>query len=269
MKDVFRYIQEQLKYMPLITRMSKYNTKNNYQSFILGRIWQYANPIIMATFYYIVFGYIFKRSLGATEVPYLPWMLVGMAIWGLTNGTILQSLGSIVTQLNLSNAMRFPVSISPAIIFFGNIIESLVVLFVAAIFGFINGYLPSIYWFQLIYYFFAIIVFTVSYSLLTATLTTILRDYSQIVRSVSRVGMFISGVMMNLQSASIPGFVKRLVLLNPIYYLIEGVRDSLFSQEWFYEKMQATYFFWVLTLFILLLGTHLFYKYQESFRDYL
>ncbi len=269
MKDVFHYIQEQLKYMPLITRMSKYNTKNNYQSFILGRVWQYANPIIMATFYYIVFGYIFKRSLGATDVPYLAWMLVGMSIWGLTNGTILQSLGSIINQLNLSNAMRFPVSISPAIIFVGNIVESLVILFVASIVGFVNGYKPSIYWFQLIYYFFAIIVFTISYSLLNATLTTIFRDYSQIIRSISRIGMYVSGVMINLQSNAIPVFVKRLILLNPFYYMIEGVRDSLFSQGWFYEKMQATFFFWVLTIFILLLGTHLFYKYKESFRDYL
>ena len=65
MKNIFTYISEQIAYLPLISRMSKYNTKNNYQNFILGRIWQYANPIIMATFYYIVFGFIFKRSLGA------------------------------------------------------------------------------------------------------------------------------------------------------------------------------------------------------------
>lgn len=63
MKDVLYYIREQIKYLPLIIRMSKYDTKNNYQNFMLGRIWQYANPIIMATFYYIVFGFIFKRSL--------------------------------------------------------------------------------------------------------------------------------------------------------------------------------------------------------------
>lgn len=269
MKDVFQYIREQIKYLPLIVRLSKYNTKNNYQNFMLGRIWQYANPIIMATFYYVIFGFIFKRSLGATSVPYLPWMLVGMSIWGITNGTILQSLSSIIGQLNLSNTFRFPVSISPSITFVGNIIESLVILLVAAMVGVYNGYKPSIYWVQMIYYFFAIIVFTVSYSLLNATLTTIFRDYSQIVRSVSRIGMFISGVMMNLQSDFIPVFIRKLVLLNPFYYLIEGMRDSLFSQEWFYNKLPATLFFWTLTLFILLLGTHLFYKYQESFRDFL
>ncbi|GAB2022495.1 hypothetical protein RyT2_15690 [Pseudolactococcus yaeyamensis] len=157
MKDVIQYIREQIKYLPLIIRMSKYNTKNNYQNFILGRIWQYANPIIMATFYYVIFGYIFKRSLGATNVPYLPWMLVGMAIWGFTNGTILQSLYSIIGQLNLSNTFRFPVSISPTITFVGNIIEALVILFFAAVMGIYNGYTPSLYWFQMIYYFFAII----------------------------------------------------------------------------------------------------------------
>src|SRR5574340_529656 len=201
MKNIFTYISEQIAYLPLISRMSKYNTKNNYQNFILGRIWQYANPIIMATFYYIVFGFIFKSSLGATEVPYLPWMLVGMAIWGLTNGTVLQSLGSIIGQLNLSNEFRFPVSISPTITFIGNIVESLVVLFVAAAVGWANGYYPSMYWFQLIYYFIAITAFTVSYSLLNATLTTIFRDYSQIVRSFSPIGMFISGVTVVSNSA--------------------------------------------------------------------
>lgn len=269
MKDVLYYIREQIKYLPLIIRMSKYDTKNNYQNFMLGRIWQYANPIIMATFYYIVFGFIFKRSLGATKVPYLPWMLVGMATWGITNGTIHQSLNSIVGQLNLSNTFRFPISISPTITFVGNIVEYLVILFVAVIFGVLNGLGPSIYWFQIIYYFVAIILFTISMSLLNATLTTIFRDYSQIVRSISRIGMFFSGVMMNLQSDFIPVYVRKLALLNPFYYLIEGMRDALFSQGWFYEKMQETLFFWTLTIFILILGAHLLYKYQESFRDFL
>ncbi|MGO2925718.1 MAG: hypothetical protein ACTICY_07365 [Pseudolactococcus laudensis] len=38
MKDVLYYIREQIKYLPLIIRMSKYDTKNNYQNFMLGRI---------------------------------------------------------------------------------------------------------------------------------------------------------------------------------------------------------------------------------------
>jgi teichoic acid transport system permease protein len=269
MKNVFQYIQEQIKYLPLIVRMSKYNTKNNYQNFTLGRIWQYANPIIMAAFYYVVFGYVFRRSLGATSVPYLPWMLVGMSTWSITNGTVLQSLNSIVGQLNLSNTFRFSVSVAPTITFVGNIVEYFVILFVAVLVGGFKGYTPSIYGFQLIYYFFAIVVFTVSYSLLNATLTTLFRDYSQILRSVSRIGMYVSGVMINLQSNFVPGFVKKLVLLNPFYYLIEGMRDSLFSQGWFYDKLPATLFFWTLTIFILILGTHLFYKYQESLRDYI
>lgn len=269
MKEVFQYIREQIKYFPLIIRMSKYNTKNNYQNFMLGRIWQYVNPIILAAFFYVVFGYVFKRSLGATSVPYLPWMLVGMSTWAITNGSMLQSLNSIVSQLNLSNAFRFSVSISPAITFVGNVVEYFVILFIAVLVGSLNGYGPSIYWYQLIYYFFAITVFTVSYSLLNATLTTIFRDYSQILRSVSRIGMYISGVMINLQTDFVPLSVRKLVLLNPFYYLIEGVRDSLFSQGWVFNKLTPTLFFWTLTLFILFLGTHLFYKYQESLRDYL
>lgn len=269
MKEVFQYIREQIKYLPLIVRMSKYEDKNNYQSFILGRIWQYANPIILATFYYVIFGYIFKRSLGDTEAPYLPWMLVGMATWGLTNGVVVQSLNSIIGQLNLSNTFRFSVSISPTVTFFGNVIEFGVIMLIAAAISLSSGYGPTIYWFQFVYYLFALVVFTLSFSLLNATLTTLIRDYSQIVRSIARMGMFISGVMINLQSNFVPSFVRRLVLLNPFYYLIEGMRDSLFSQGWFYEKLPATMFFWTLTIFILFLGTHLFYKYQESLRDYL
>ncbi|GFH39795.1 ABC transporter permease [Lactococcus insecticola] len=269
MKEVFRYIQEQIKYLPLILRMSKYDTKNSYQSFTLGRIWQYANPIVRATLYYILFGLIFKRSLGATMVPYLPWMLVGMATWGLTNGTVLQSMNSIVSQLNLSNAFRFSVSISPSITFVSNIIEFFVISTVAVGIGMLSGYGPSIYWIQLIYYFFAIIAFTLSYSLFTATLTTIFRDYSQIVRSVARIGMFISGVMMNVQSPGVPNVVRRVIMLNPFYYLNEGMRNALFSQAWFYEDKTSALFFWALTLFVLFSGTHLFYKHQESLRDYL
>jgi teichoic acid transport system permease protein len=269
MKSVSIYISEQIKYMPLIIRMSKYTTKDNYKNYMLGRVWQYVTPVITAIFYYIVFGYIYKRSLGDIDIPYLPWMLIGMATWGLTNGSIIGSLHSIIYQLNLSNTFGFPNSISPTTIFVSRIVEFLVISACAVVVAIRRGYYPSIYWVQLLYYLFAITVFTISLSLLNATVTLLFRDYSQIVRTIARVGMYVSGVMINLQSDSIPAFVRRIVMLNPFYYLIEGIRDAIFSREWFFDKISFGIFFWALTVFILVVGTYLFYKYQESFRDFL
>ncbi|GFH42250.1 transport permease protein [Lactococcus hodotermopsidis] len=269
MKNVFRYIREQIRYFPLIARMTKYDTKNNYTSYTLGRIWQYANPIILAAIYYFIFGYVFKRDFGATEAPFLPWLLVGMAVWGITNGTVLSSLNSILSQLNLSTALKFPVSISPTITFFSGIFEFFIMMVIAIGISFAKGYQPTIYWLQFIYYTLALVIFTLAYSLLNATITTLFRDYSQIVRSVGRMGMMISGVMMNFQSNTVPSYIRKFILLNPFAYLIEGFRDAVFSKDWFYHKSTSGLFFWAFTIAVLVLGTHLFYRYEESFRDYL
>jgi len=53
---------------------------------------------------------------------------------------------------------------------------------------------------------------------------------------------------------------------NPIYYVIEGFRDSLLYNIWFFEK-KSTIIFWCITIFTYFIGKKIFNKLQPHFGD--
>ena len=58
--------------------------------------------------------------------------------------------------------------------------------------------------------------------------------------------------------------------LNPLYYLIEGYRASLFGTEWYLvTHWQYTVYFWILVIVMFIVGAILHVKFRRHFIDYL
>jgi lipopolysaccharide transport system permease protein/teichoic acid transport system permease protein len=59
-----------------------------------------------------------------------------------------------------------------------------------------------------------------------------------------------------------------LIQLNPVYYLVQGYRESLIEQRWFWEN-DLTLYFWIVTLVILVSGAFIFKRLRPHFADVL
>ncbi|ECL0184694.1 Teichoic acid translocation permease TagG, partial [Listeria monocytogenes] len=57
--------------------------------------------------------------------------------------------------------------------------------------------------------------------------------------------------------------------LNPIYYLINGFRETFLMEKMFWENPSYTVYFWLLTGVLLFVGASLHMKFRERFVDYL
>ena len=55
--------------------------------------------------------------------------------------------------------------------------------------------------------------------------------------------------------------------LNPIYYIVNGYRDSVFYGIGFWEHPMLTAYFWVFTLVLFVAGCMLMYKFKRKFID--
>jgi ABC-type polysaccharide/polyol phosphate export permease len=62
------------------------------------------------------------------------------------------------------------------------------------------------------------------------------------------------------------GFILK---LNPMFYIVQGYRDSMINDVWFFQKPELTIYFWVLTLALFLLGTTVFKRLRVHFADVL
>lgn len=57
--------------------------------------------------------------------------------------------------------------------------------------------------------------------------------------------------------------------LNPMYYIVEGYRDTLVNNVWFWERYNQTLYFWTISIIIFFVGIILFKKLKPHFSDVL
>lgn len=270
--DVKLVLKEQFQNLGIIRRISKYEEKATYQSHYLGLIWQFLNPAIQIGIYYLVFGLGMRQRSSVDGVPYIIWMLIGITAWFFISGSILGASNSIYKQVGMVSKMKFPVSILPSVNIASNFVSYRAMMGLLVIAMYFGGVTPTIYWLQYIYYFICMIVFLFAFGILNATISVLIRDYHIMLQSVLRLLFYLSGAIWNISTmADFKGkdLIVRILELNPIYYVIEGFRDSFLSRQWFWEKGSNALFFWFVVVFLLMIGSHLHMKFRARFVDFI
>jgi teichoic acid transport system permease protein len=268
-KEIVAVIKEQFQHMGMIFRMSRYEDKATYQSHYLGLAWQILNPAIQVGIYYLVFGVGVNQGREISGVPFIVWMLIGITVWFYVNSSILGASNSIHRQVGMVAKMKFPVSVLPTINIVSNLSSyfPMLAIVVITVLGF--GGTPSLYWLQYIYYFFCMFVFLFAFGLLNATITVLIRDYHIFLQSVLRLLFYVSGPIWDIQNRNLPPTLVKVLRINPVYYIIEGFRDTFLNRAWFWEKATYGFIFWGMVLILLILGSHLHIKFRAKFVDYI
>lgn len=269
LKNVYVVLKEQLVNLGMIIRISKYEDRAAYQNHYLGLIWQILNPIIQIGIYYLIFGVGLNGGRNVDGTPFFVWLLIGIVTWFFLRGTILSGSTSIVKKIMMVSKMKFPLSILPSIAMASQFMTYVIMMGILVIVLFLFQIPLTLYWVQYGYYLGAMIIFLYAVSLLNATITVLVRDYHQMLQSTIQVLFYLSGVIINIKSSHFPTWVKNGVELNPLFYIIDGFRDTFLSKRWFWERGTSTLFFWALVGLLLVVGTQLHMRFRKRFIDYL
>lgn len=272
MNDIKLVLKEQFTNLKVISRVSKYEEKATYQSHYLGLLWQFLNPAIQIGIYYLVFGLGVNEGRKVDGFPFLIWMLIGIVAWFFISSSILGASNSIYKQVGMVSKTKFPVSILPSININSNFVSyraMMVILFGAMLIAKVP---ITLYWLQYVYYLICMVIFLFAIGILNATITVLVRDFHIMLQSIMRLLFYLSGPIWNIEKLkSYPAGEKLVSLmeLNPIYYVINGFRDSFLSKEWFWEKGTETLIFWIITSLVLVIGSHLHMKFRARFIDFI
>jgi teichoic acid transport system permease protein len=233
----------------------------------LGVLWQILNPAIQIFIYWLVFGLGIRGGKPIGDIPYLIWLLCGLIPWFFINPSLIQGSNSIFTKINLVSKMKFPVSILPTLTIVSNSVNFFVMFVILLIIIFINGITPNIYFLQLPYYFLCLFLFLFSFTLLFSTFSAIIRDFQSMLQTVMKMLFYLTPILWDTNK--LPETIQDLLKLNPIFYLIEGFRNTLLFKTWFFEDLGYTMYFWTINLLIIFLGSLIHIKYRKKFIDYL
>ena len=163
----------------------------------------------------------------------------------------------------------FNIRILPVVkVFSAVFVHCFFVVIILVIYTFM-GYPPSLYALQLIYYSFCIFALILAVTYMTSAAVVFFRDLSQIINIMLQVGVWVTPIMWDFNDLHLNAMLRNLLKLNPVFYIVQGYRDSLINKVGIWEHPVLTLYFLVFTIVVFILGTKLFKKLQVHFADVL
>lgn len=250
----------------LLWNLTLQDFKRRFAGSYLGMLWGFVNPLFTMVVYWIVFQYGFGSS-PVNGHPFIVWFMCGMVPWLFFSEGFSTACNSFLEYSYLVKKVVFNINILPLVKIFSAMVTHFFFIVLLSIICLIFGYYPTIFWLQLPYYLLATTLLLFSVTLAMASITVFFRDFNQLIGIILMVGMWGTPIAWNIQNFS-PN-VQRILMLNPIYYLVDGYRDCILNQVWFWEKGGLTAYFWLLVSVLLVIGTNVYSKLKNSFADFL
>ncbi len=256
----------------LIWKLSKNDFKKRYAGSYLGFLWALVQPVVTVLMYWIVFDKVFQtRSqlvASGVEVPYVLYLTAGLVPWFYFSEAITNGTNALIEYSYLVKKVVFNISILPIIKLiaatFIHVFFVAVLLIVAACYG----YYPNVYTIQVVYYSFCLFVLVLAMSYCSCAVVVFFRDLAQIINIGLQVGMWATPILWNIDMIS----DERLLILfklNPLVYIVNGYRNAIYGDEWFFEHFYSSTYFWIFTVTLFCVGSLIFKRLKVHFADVL
>lgn len=250
----------------LILKLAKNDFKTKYAGSYFGILWAFVQPIVTILTYWFVFQ-VGLKSGPISNYPFVLWLIAGLIPWFFFSDALNSGMNSLIEYSYLVKKVVFNITILPVIkIFSALFIHIFFLIFMLLLFT-LSGYVPGMYALQIIYYSFCILILTLSISYITSSLLVFFRDLSQLINIILQIGMWMTPILWNY--TMIPDRFLWIFKMNPMYYIVEGFRNSLIYKIWFWENINSTIYFWGITGALFTIGSIIFKRLRVHFADVL
>ncbi len=266
MGKVINFLRSILSNRRLIVSMAKREVKSQYIGSALGLIWTFIHPIVLIFVFWVVFSVGF-RVIPTNNVPFVVWLTAGMTCWFAFADILSGSTNIIVGHANLIKKTLFPSQILPVV----KMVSSLFAhtIFMGILIGLIvlQSMPISVYFIQALYYLFCMLFFVSGLTWLVAALNVFIRDIGQVIALVLQVGFWATPIFWDIKI--MPTKVQYILKLNPMFYIVQGYRDSFFNFIPFWDRPILTFYFWAVSISCFIFGIVVFQRLQPQFSDVL
>jgi len=251
----------------LIITLTKNDFKKQYFGSYFGLFWAFAQPIVFILVIWFVFDVGLRGSPNTDEgTPFFLWLISGMIPWfffanGLNSGT-----NAIISNSFLVKKVAFRTSILPLVQIGSALMIHLVLVTLLVLAFILYGFHPSLYWLQVFYYLFCSVFLLLGLTWLTSSIRVFVKDIGNFINIVIQIGFWATPIFWSLDL--VPQHYRYIIELNPMFYIIEGFRDTFINHIWFWEKGLTVYFLLFTSIFFVL-GAIVFRKLRIHFGDVL
>lgn len=110
-------------------------------------------------------------------------------------------------------------------------------------------------------------VLIVSLTFLTSAVVLFFKDLNQIIAVILQMGFWFTPIGWPVSMLS--DFWAGVFKLNPMFYIVQGYRDSLIDHIFFFDRPYQTIYFWLFCLVMFTFSLKVFKKLRPHFSDVL
>jgi lipopolysaccharide transport system permease protein/teichoic acid transport system permease protein len=266
LKSFFYFLRLIYLQRGLIASMAARELARQYVGSVLGFIWTFVNPVVMITVFWVVFSLGFKIT-PVGNVPFIVWLTAGMAAWFAFADMVSGSAGVIVGNPHLIKKTLFHAQILPVVKVAACLVTHGVFVLVLLFLIVFQGLPLSFYFFQSLYYLFCLVILALGLGWAFSALNVFLRDVGQIVTVVLQMGFWATPIFWDI--SIMPEGLRAVFELNPMYYVVQGYRDSFIGFVPFWSRPWEGLWFWSLTAVFFICGALIFKNLKPQFADVL
>ena len=238
-----------------------------YAGSYFGIFWAFVQPIITILVYWCVFEYGLKSTAPIPNVSYIVWFATGMIPWFFFSDAVNAVTNSFIEYSYLVKKVVFDIEFLPIVKIISNLFIHLFFVGLLVIISLANGQKMTLHFIEVFYYMLCLILFAYAIGKITSSIIVFFKDLGQIVNIVLQIGLWVTPIIWSY--IIVPEKFQWIVKLNPVFYIVEGYRDSFIEGKWFFQKPLLTVYFWLFTSLLLIIGKVVFKKLKPHFADVL
>lgn len=251
------YIQNFLKFQPLLNELVARDIKIKYRRSVLGILWTLLNPLLMMVVLSIVFSNLFKF-----DVENFPlYLLSGQVVFNYFSNATTSSMSAITDNASLIKKIYIPkylFVLSRVVSSFINLLAS----FTALLFVMIALRAELHYTIVLVFIpIILLVIFSLGVGLILSAIVVRFRDVMHLYSVFVTALMYLTPVIYPLNI--LPGWIKNIVLLNPITNYLTMFRDVMMNNT--LPDVGYLLIGVIEAIIALVMGLYVFYKSQDEF----
>ena len=205
------------------------------------------------------------RSGNINEIPFVLWLMAGLIPWFYYSEALVNTTNCFIEYSYLVKKVVFNITVLPIVKVISSLyVHVFFVLFMVVLYG-IYGYYPGIILIQLIYYTFCMVVLVIALGYFSAAINIFFKDTVQIINVLMQIGMWMTPILWNKDI--IPQNFLWIFKLNPMFYVIQGYRDTMITNTWFFKHTYLTLYFWMIVIVLLLISRTVYKRLKPHFSD--
>ncbi len=250
----------------MIRFLIKNDFKNKYAGSFFGVFWAFVQPVVIILLYWFVFQVAFGSG-DEDGIPFVLWLMSGLVPWFFFSEALMNATNSYLEYSYLVKKVVFDIKLLPLVKTASSLYVHIFFVGIMIIVYLLTGHFPGVIIIQLVYYSFCLFCLVLSLSYLTSTIAVFFKDITQIINIIITVGIWITPIMWNIKR--VDGIISVIIRLNPVYYVVQGYRDTLISGIWVSSRLLSTCIFWGIVACNSLLSYTAYKRLKPHFSDVL